>query len=288
MSLWLSSILRCSRYITANKVSLSFRIMASRTKTDQVLENLKSNPYFDKYAKKIVELQLINPELLEERIEEQEKKIQKKKGFFVSFCIIEKQKQEHDVYQVKAKTEVSQQSPTKEVHLSDIMNIEMIKGKTKEEIGQIWMEYHKQKDYICAIIESEQYERIFGYGSKYPLFLLPLPRKQGYEFFLSQFQGNKVYMTSLLWYQTHKENAPECLTLTHYTEFKDSMGIVLMRGEFDLNFLNSQEAQCLTNELQLYYIGKNSQRLKLLETFNDNPNNFKYNDLIDQLEKISI
>ncbi|XP_043498495.1 ATP synthase mitochondrial F1 complex assembly factor 1 [Polistes fuscatus] len=252
--------------------------MASRTKTDRVLENLKSNPYFDKYAKKIAELQLINPELLEERIEEQEKKMQKKK---------ETQEQERNLYQAKAKAEVLQPSPIKEARLSDIMNIEMIKGKTKEEIGEIWMEYHKQKDYICAIIESEQYEKILGYGSKYPLFLLPLPRKQGYEFFLSQFQGNKVYVTSLLWYQTHKENAPECLTLTHYTEFKDSMGIVLMRGEFDLNFLNCQEAQCLTNELQLYYIGKNSQRLKLLETFNNNPNNFKYNDLINHLEKIS-
>lgn len=278
MSLWFSSIFRYSRYITANKVALSLTFMASRTKTDRVLENLKSNPYFDKYAKKIAELQLINPELLEDRIEEQEKKMQKKK---------ETQEQERNLYQVKAKAEVLQPSPIKEACLSDIMNIEMIKGKTKEEIGEIWMEYHKQKDYICAIIESEQYEKILGYGSKYPLFLLPLPRKQGYEFFLSQFQGNKVYMTSLLWYQTHKENAPECLTLTHYTEFKDSMGIVLMRGEFDLNFLNCQEAQCLTNELQLYYIGKNSQRLKLLETFNNNPNNFKYNDLINQLEKIS-
>ncbi|XP_014605257.1 PREDICTED: ATP synthase mitochondrial F1 complex assembly factor 1 [Polistes canadensis] len=278
MSLWFSSIFRYSRFITANKVALSFTFMASRTKTDRVLENLKSNPYFDKYAKKIAKLQMINPELLEERIGEQEKKIQKKK---------ETQEQERNLYQAKAKTEVLQPSPIKEACLSDIMNIEMIKGKTKEEIGEIWMEYHKQKDYICAIIESEQYEKILGYGSKYPLFLLPLPRKQGYEFFLSQFQGNKVYMTSLLWYQTHKENAPECLTLTHYTEFKDSMGIVLMRGEFDLNFLNCQEAQCLTNELQLYYIGKNSQRLELLETFNNNPNNFKYNDLINQLEKIS-
>ncbi|XP_015182314.1 PREDICTED: ATP synthase mitochondrial F1 complex assembly factor 1 [Polistes dominula] len=279
MSLWFSSLFRYSRYITANKVSLSLTFMASRTKTDRVLENLKSNPYFDKYAKKIAELQLINPELLEERIEKQEQKMQKKK---------ETQEQDRNLYQAKAKAEVLQPSPIKEARLSDIMNIDMIKGKTKEEIGEIWMEYHKQKDYICAIIESEQYERILGYGSKYPLFLLPLPRKQGYEFFLSQFQGNKVYMTSLLWYQTHKENAPECLTLTHYTEFKDSRGIVLMRGEFDLNFLNCHEAQCLTNELQLYYIGKNSQRLKLLETFNNNPNNFKYNDLINQLEKISL
>ncbi|XP_047354708.1 ATP synthase mitochondrial F1 complex assembly factor 1 [Vespa velutina] len=278
MRLWFSSISRCSPYITGNKVSVTFRIIMSRTKTDQVLENLKNNPYFDKYAKKIAELQQINPDLLKERIEEEEKKVQKRK---------EKQEEERSIYRAKAKSEVIEGSHTKEVRLSDIMNMEMIKGKAKEEIEEIWTEYHKQKDYICATMEPEQYERIFDYGKKYPLFLLPLPRKQGYEFFLSQFQGNKVYMTSLLWYQTHKENAPECLTLTHYTEFKDSKGIVLMRGEFDLNFLNCQEAQCLANELQLYYTGKSSERLKLMETFNNAPNDFKYNDLISQLEKIS-
>lgn len=86
MSLWFSSISRCSRCIIGKKVSVSFRIMISRTKTDQVLENLKSNPYFDKYAKKIAKLQQINPDLLSERIEKQEKKVQKKKGMRLLSC----------------------------------------------------------------------------------------------------------------------------------------------------------------------------------------------------------
>lgn len=252
--------------------------MISRTKADQILDHLKDNPYFDKYAKKIAEFQKINPDLFTERIEEQEQKQRSKR---------EKQEEERRSYQAKAKAEASQSSHTKEARLSDIMNMEMIQDKTKEEIEQIWMQYHKQNDYICAIMQSEQYEQIFSNGRKYPLFLLPLPREKCYEFFLSQFQGNKIYMTSLLWYQTHKENAPECLTLAHYTEFKDSKGIVLMRGEFDLNFLTSQDAQCLANELQLYYTGNNSHRWKLVETFNNTPNDFKYNDLINQVEKIS-
>lgn len=32
--------------------------------------------------------------------------------------------------------------------------------------------------------------------------------------------------------QVHKENAPECLTIVHYTELADK-GLILMRGEFD-------------------------------------------------------
>lgn len=278
MNIWRISSTGYSRYIAAKKVSVLFRNMISRSKTDQVLEHLRENPYFDKYAKKIAELQKVNPDLFMERIEEQDKKVKKKK---------ERLEQDRSTYEAKAKAQAAQASHTKEARLSDIMNMELIQDKTKEEIEQIWTQYHQQKDYICAIMESEQYQKIFDHGRKYPLFLLPLPRKQCYEFFLSQFQGNKIYMTSLLWYQTHKENAPECLTMTHYTEFKDDKGIVLMRGEFDLNYLTCQEAQCLANELQLYYTGNNPQRTKLLETFNNSPNDFKHKDLIDQLEKIT-
>lgn len=32
--------------------------------------------------------------------------------------------------------------------------------------------------------------------------------------------------------QVHKENAPECLTMVHYTELAEK-GIILMRGEYD-------------------------------------------------------
>ena len=39
--------------------------------------------------------------------------------------------------------------------------------------------------------------------------------------------------------QAHKENAPECLSLTHFTELLDDKGIVLMAGEYDKDSLVS-------------------------------------------------
>jgi ATP synthase F1 complex assembly factor 1 len=38
--------------------------------------------------------------------------------------------------------------------------------------------------------------------------------------------------------QAHKENAPECLTMTHYIDLKEK-GLVLMRGEYDKDVLVS-------------------------------------------------
>lgn len=168
------------------------------------------------------------------------------------------------------------------------MKVELIEDKTKDEISQIWQEYHKNKDCIAGILNAEQYERIFELGIKYPTFLLPLPREKGYEFIMVQFHGSEIHMTPLLWFQTHKENAPECLTMIHYCELKDTKGIVLMRGEFDIKSINVQEAQCLANELQLYYSNEDPKRLELIKTFTENPDSFKHMDLIAQLETISL
>ncbi|XP_023289129.1 uncharacterized protein LOC111674127 [Orussus abietinus] len=175
-----------------------------------------------------------------------------------------------------------------EAQLNDIMKVDMIQDKNREEIIEIWQEYHKKKDCISGTMTAEQFDKMFTRGKKYSTFLLPLPRANGYEFIMSQFCGTEVHMTPLLWYQVHKENAPECLTMIHFTELKDSKNIVLVRGEFDANSLNVQEAQCLANELQLYYSMDDHQRLQLLQTFSERPDEFKHMDLIAQLETISL
>jgi ATP synthase F1 complex assembly factor 1 len=38
--------------------------------------------------------------------------------------------------------------------------------------------------------------------------------------------------------QAHKENAPECLTMTHYVDLKEK-GLVLMHGEYNKDVLVS-------------------------------------------------
>lgn len=168
------------------------------------------------------------------------------------------------------------------------MKLELVENKSKDEIIDIWLNYHKVRDCICGVMETEQFEKMMERGRKYSTFLLPLPRESGYEFIVCQFNGTEVHMTPLIWYQTHKENAPECLTIVHYLELRESKGIVLMRGEFDTKSMNVREAQCLANELQLYYCTDDPARTKLLETFTEKPDEFKHMDLVAQLETISL
>lgn len=61
-----------------------------------------------------------------------------------------------------------------------------------------------------------------------------------------------------------------------------------MRGEYDSKVINIREAQCLANQLQLYYTQNNESKLKLLETFTKNPEAFKHMDIIHELETLTI
>lgn len=85
--------------------------------------------------------------------------------------------------------------------LSDILKIDLLTDKSASEIQHIWLEYHKQKDVIAAAIPVEKFDTQMKRGTEYPIFVLPLPRSQGYEFFLLQFSGSSVHFTPLLCYQ---------------------------------------------------------------------------------------
>ncbi|CAG0883054.1 unnamed protein product [Darwinula stevensoni] len=172
--------------------------------------------------------------------------------------------------------------------LEDILKVDLIAGKTADEVQQIWEEYHKGKEnYLAAVVPPSIFQRINETASKYPLFLLPLPRKQGYEFFFLQYAGDEFHFTSLINYQAFQENAPDCLVLHYYKELADEKGLILLRGEFDSKVLTGMEAQCLANQVQLYYGSEDAtspKRQKLLDTFNVKPSEFKHMDLISFLE----
>jgi len=267
-------------YKVVHNLTFSRTIMTSSARAEKAAEELKNNPYYEKYATKIATLQQTSPEEFLSRIEENEKVKNKPKFGGI------KERQYSAL--LKPKDNLISQQETKDKSLNDIMKVELIKDKDSEEIKRIWAEYHIQKEVISATIPSKIYDRIMSLSSTHPTFIFPLPRSQGYEFIMCQFFRNTVHFTPLICYQVHKENAPECLTITHYTDLKDDKNIVLMRGEFDKDVIDAKEAQCLANQLQMFYGQEDEKKLNLLETFTNKPDNFKHMDLISELENLSL
>lgn len=167
--------------------------------------------------------------------------------------------------------------------LNSIMHLDKVVDKSAEEIGQIWREYHRDKDCISAVIPSAVYDRMEERFLKFPLFLYPLPRKQGYEYMYSEFKDHKCYFTSLLHYQTRGENAPWSLAIKHFTDIRESKGIVLMVGEIDTNEMSVLDAQWLAYQVQMYYASESDRREKILKTFNIFPDKFDHMTVVQEL-----
>ncbi|XP_011193221.1 ATP synthase mitochondrial F1 complex assembly factor 1 [Zeugodacus cucurbitae] len=269
----------CLRLISLNSIAKRTISMSAMRRAEEALDKMKEkNPYFDKYAEKIAKLQQTSPEEFLDRVDKVVNPIKDGKSQSRTYSELLNPKQPR-------KEQVANEIPYKK--LTDIMKLELIEDKTADEISSIWYEYHKTKDVLAATLTVNQFDTLMERAKQYPIFLLPLPRSEGFEFIMLQFAANAVHFTPLLAYQVHAENAPECLTIVHYTETKDK-GVVLMRGEYDSKVLTGQEAQCLANELQMFYCKSEESKLKLLETFNRKPNEFKHMDLIKEVENIQL
>jgi len=245
--------------------------------TEEQVEELKKNPFFDKYADKIAKLQKTSPEEFLNRLSAHE---EKKKTVSAT-------KQEKD-FSLPGKPRNPVPSHTGAKSLDKVMKLELLQDKTTEEITQIWTKHFTEQDKICAVIPTDVYKAMQQRFQQYNTFLFPIPRKNGYEFVVVQFQGDEAHFTTLINFQAHKENAPECLSLMHYTELSESKGIVLMVGEYDKDSLMIIEAKCLADQVELYYSRPSPSKLQLLQNFKSEPALFKHADLIEELNKLSL
>lgn len=277
---------KCLRILTTPSANFRTFRMTARQRSEKVLEQLKeSNPYFGKYAKKIATVQQSSPEEFLARLDRVEK--EKGKSKFGPSPADGPARDYSELLNPKAP--LTKGVAPSDRKLADVMKVELIEDKTADEIRDIWLQYHIGKEVISAAIPVELFDLTMARARKYPVFILPVPRSQGYEFFLLQFFANTVHFTPLINYQVHKENAPECLNVTLYTELRESKGLVLMRGEYDPKIINGQEAQCLANQLQMYYSQKeNASKVALLERFTKQPDQFKHMDVIEELNNLKI
>ncbi|XP_054067370.1 ATP synthase mitochondrial F1 complex assembly factor 1 isoform X2 [Rissa tridactyla] len=221
---------------------------------------LEENPFYGKYRHKIQELRRSSPDVFESRMEKRNEVKKQPVGY---------SKQGEFIKCMEEKAEGLGTKTSKG-------------GFTKD---KIWNQYFSAKDTVYAVIPAEKFDLIWKRAQKCPSFLYALPRKEGYEFFVGQWSGTELHFTSLINIQTQGETAPSQLVLYHYPELQEEKGIVLMTAEMDSKFLVVHEAQCLANQVQLFYATDRSETYELVETFNHRSSEFKYMSVIAELEQ---
>ncbi|KAF0041676.1 hypothetical protein F2P81_005208 [Scophthalmus maximus] len=268
---------------------------------------LEENPFFSKYQDKIQQLRSTKPQEFKARLEkrhEAKKEVlgQSKQAEFVRLMEQEVEYQtgsEHtgggaefmflsghlEKRDKMAADDGASGGFTKNKTLGSILNMELIQDMTGEEISELWMKYYSTKDTISAVIPTQNYEMISSRSKSNAMFLYALPQNEGYEFFLGQWSGHELHFTSLINVQTLGEHAPSQLILYHYPELREEKGVVLMTAEMDPKFITVHQAQCLANQVQLFYGTQRQETFRLVETFNHKPADFRHMLVIAELEQ---
>ncbi|XP_030290085.1 ATP synthase mitochondrial F1 complex assembly factor 1 isoform X1 [Sparus aurata] len=246
---------------------------------------LEENPYYSKYQDKIQKLRSAKPQEFKARVEKRNEFKNEILGHSKQAEFIRLMEHKMEKRDKMAAKDGASGSFTKNMTLGSILNMEMIQDKTGEEIAELWMKYYSTKDTVSAAIPAEIYKLIFSRSQSCQTFLYALPQREGYEFLLGQWSGHELHFTSLINVQTMGENAPSQLILHHYPELKEEKGVVLMMAEMDPKFITVHQAQCLANQVQLFYGTQRQETYRLVETFNHHPTDFKHMSVIAELEQ---
>lgn len=96
-----------------------------------------------------------------------------------------------------------------------------------------------------------------------------------------------ILITGLEDYKARGTQASPYFTVTHYTEFAESKGVVLIRGDVVFTSkLNDSEAKWLLETTHSFYL--NDLRYKLVEQFNKETHEFEFKDVLRALEMPTI
>ncbi|KAI8375602.1 ATP11 protein-domain-containing protein [Choanephora cucurbitarum] len=290
---------RISRQITSNVVAyrksayatLQNNILGSRTVQSRFL-NAQVRPidFESKYADKIKDMAkkqgLTVDELKKKMKDDALKRLKAAQPKPVEPKIAKETAKKASASTIAAKSKLPYDSsaPT----LDKFVKLELLEQETPENIEKIWNAGHANKDCITAAIPSDVYNKLYEHGQKYPMFVVPMPREEGVEFFFLQFNFNQCNFTSLLEYKTKGTEARPFLTLTHFTELQESKGIVLMKGDIndDPRMITTANAQFLAFALQQFYVTGGPDKLKLVEKFHTAPGEFDFNELIKAVETV--
>ncbi|KAI8342065.1 ATP11 protein-domain-containing protein [Chlamydoabsidia padenii] len=184
----------------------------------------------------------------------------------------------------KAQQPYDSSAPT----LDKIVKLELFEKEDTKTIEKIWTQYHADKDCITAVIPRKVYDTLYQRSQAYPMFIVPMPRESGIEFFVMQFNFHQCHFTSLLEYKAKQSEARPFFTITHFPELADTKDIVLMRGEIsdEPRMIDTQNAQFLAFALQQFYATGGKTKFDMVETFHKSPQDFDYEALIKEVEKV--
>lgn len=176
------------------------------------------------------------------------------------------------------------------MRLDQVMNVEKILPLEEEAIRKLWLKYHYEKPAVVSTLQSKQFTPIATHLSRYPRFIWPLPKDNGYITFFSQYMpaagphDHHIFYTPLSLLQEDPNTTTTGMQMHFFADLMDEKDMVLMRGDYEESLLNATEAQFLANQFQLYYGDLQPHKHEFLATFNERPADFNFDALLQDMD----
>lgn len=180
---------------------------------------------------------------------------------------------------------VSGISAPSSTRLGDIIKLDLLQSRTKDEVANIWTEYHNEtsKGIIGGLMSADDYLVFATRAQTSPMFVVPLAKGGGaYHTLLLQCQLPVVLYTSLDAYRRLGPGAPPHMVLTVYNELCASHGLALTRADVvDRQVITPAEARTLAELTRAFYTDHATHQL--VYKFNHDPKNFDFHAMLDHL-----
>ncbi|KAF2481071.1 ATP11 protein-domain-containing protein [Neohortaea acidophila] len=187
--------------------------------------------------------------------------------------------------------------------LASFIDVEKTAELPKKEVESIWRLRHISDPHsLCAVMNTDTYQRIADSARKHPQFILPIPREgQGAEIHFLQWTFPSpttatVLFTHLAEFKLRGEFAQPHTTVTHHLDLAERNGVVLMEGRVMENRgVSVEEGKWLLMCLQKFYgfephsatARENAgKRKRLMEQFSGGDETFKVEELLEEAEKV--
>ncbi|CAL1141398.1 unnamed protein product [Cladocopium goreaui] len=125
--------------------------------------------------------------------------------------------------------------------LSDIAKVPLLIKESPVRVREIWLERFQDNPLaVAGALTDQDFRSLKANAEACPMFVVPLPRGEGYANLVWQAQGNRVLFKTLEGFQ---QNSPVIdLGVNFFTELLMSHQLVLLRGEIKSNLLSKDEA----------------------------------------------
>lgn len=161
--------------------------------------------------------------------------------------------------------------------LSDVAKVPLLQQETAIRVREIWLERFRGHERVVAgALAAEEFETLRANAAACPIFLVPIPRGEGYLNMMWQAQENRFIVRSVEAFQRGSEQVD--LGIVLFPELLESHKIALLHAELQSTQITKQEAARVVRYVREAYA--DPVRFSWVQRFNERPREFDYDEFM--------